>query len=212
MGVRTRPRTLPRMDAATIRSYDADAAAYATDWEDGQAAPDDLRAVVAQWFGPGPTADVGCGSGRDTAWLDAHGYPATGYDASAGLLAEARRRHPGVRFEEAVLPELHGVPAAAFANVLCETVIMHLDAPLVAASVRRMLDLLRPAGTLYLSWRVTSGSDQRDAAGRLYAVVDLARVRDTVTGSGAAMIVHDEERTSASSGKVIHRIVARRAG
>jgi SAM-dependent methyltransferase len=200
------------MDAETIRSYDAGAAAYAADWEDDQAAPDDLRAVVARWFTAGPTADVGCGSGRDTAWLDAHGYPAIGYDASAGLLAQARQRHPGIRFARAVLPQLDGVPAGAFANVLCETVIMHLDAELVAASVRRMLDLLRPAGTLYLSWRVTAGTDQRDGSGRLYAVVDLARVRETITAEGAAAIVHDEERTSASSGKVIHRIVARRAG
>jgi SAM-dependent methyltransferase len=197
------------MDAATIRAYDSDAAAYAADWEDDQAAPDDLRATVAEWFTPGPTADVGCGSGRDTAWLDAHGYPAVGYDASAGLLAQARERHPGVRFAPARLPQLDGVPAGAFANVLCETVIMHLDAALVAPSVTRMLDLLRPGGTLYLSWRVTAATDQRDAAGRLYAVVDLAEVRDSITGSGRFAIVHDEERTSASSGKVIHRIVAR---
>jgi SAM-dependent methyltransferase len=195
------------MDAATIRAYDAGAAAYAADWEDDQAPPDDLRAAVAEWFTPGPTADVGCGSGRDTAWLDAHGYPAVGYDASAGLLAQARERHPGVRFAQAVLPQLRGVPAGAFANVLCETVIMHLEADLVGTSIARLLDLLRPGGTLYLSWRVTAGTDARDAAGRLYAVVDPTCVRAAITGTGAR-IVHDEERTSASSGKAVHRMVA----
>ena len=44
---------------------------------------------------------------------------------------------------------------AAYDNVLCETVIMHLDRALIAPSVRRMLDIVKPGGMFYLSWRVT---------------------------------------------------------
>ncbi|CAG4890996.1 class I SAM-dependent methyltransferase [Paraburkholderia saeva] len=42
----------------------------------------------------GQTADIGCGNGRDVAWMAANGYRVTGFDASPGLLAEARRLHP----------------------------------------------------------------------------------------------------------------------
>ena len=63
------------------------------------------------------------------------------------------------------MPELRGV--GTFDNVLCETVIMHLDHKQIAASVRRLLDIVKPSGILYLSWRVTEGADQRDAQGRL---------------------------------------------
>ncbi|MBF3255966.1 SAM-dependent methyltransferase, partial [Pseudomonas aeruginosa] len=80
-------------------------------------------------------------------------------------------------FTQAELPELSGIAANSFDNVLCETVIMHLDPALIAPSVRRMFELVRPGGVFYLSWRVTRGDDARDAHGRLYAAFDAALVR-----------------------------------
>ena len=77
---------------------------------------------------------------------------------------------PSFKFAQAELPELRGI--GTFDNVLCETVIMHLDRKQIAASVRRLLDIVKPSGILYLSWRVTEGADQRDAQGRLYAAFD----------------------------------------
>ena len=196
------------MDQATLVSYDRGAAAFADDWE-RQPPPSDLHAAVRRYFAPGRTADVGCGSGRDTAWLNDNGYPARGFDASEGLLAEARRRHPEVRFERAVLPAMAGVAEGAFANVLCETVIMHLGQELVAPAVGKLLRLLAPGGTLYLTWRVTPGEDRRDEHGRLYAAFDPQLVLGALA---SARILLNEEVASASSGKIIRRVVARRGG
>jgi SAM-dependent methyltransferase len=193
------------MDESTVDVYDQDPAQFADDWET-QPVDDDLRRLVREHFAPGPTADIGSGSGRDTAWLASAGFDVTGYDAAPGLIAEARRRHPGIRFELAALPGLAGIPAARFANVLCETVIMHLPASLIDASVRGLVGLLRPGGTLYLTWRVTDGEDCRDDLGRLYAAFGPDVVRDAL---GSAAILLDEQRSSASSGKTIHRILAR---
>jgi 2-polyprenyl-3-methyl-5-hydroxy-6-metoxy-1,4-benzoquinol methylase len=192
------------MDKATLAAYDRDAASYATEWTE-QPAPTDLYELLTKHFVPGPTADVGCGAGRDTAWLAAHGFDARGYDASEGLLAEARRRYPQIRFDKASLPDLAGVPERAFANVTCETVIMHLAPGEVALSVRRLVSLLAPGGTLYLSWRVTRGEDLRDKAGRLYAAFDPGQV---LTALASARILMDDERESLSSGKIVRRIVA----
>ncbi|MGN1287672.1 MAG: hypothetical protein ACI4XG_13970, partial [Bradyrhizobium sp.] len=55
------------------------------------------------------------------------------------------------------------------------------------------------------SWRVTRGGDARDAHGRLYAAFETALVR---TELAAAELLLDAEVVSASSGKVIHRLVA----
>jgi len=195
------------MDHPTLRAYDKDAAAYAEDWHE-QPAPVDLHETVRRFFiKGGKTADIGCGSGREVAWLNDNGFPAEGFDASGGLLAEARRRHPAFTFAHAELPELSGIAAASYDNVLCETVIMHLDRALVAPSVRRMLDVAKPGGIFYLSWRVTDGVDVRDARGRLYAAFDASLVR---TALGPASLLLDEEVVSASSGKKIHRLVARK--
>ncbi len=196
------------MDDQTLAAYDANAAAYAADWL-AQDAPDDLYALLREHFAPGPTLDVGCGAGRDTAWLATHGYDARGVDASEGLLAQARAAHPALRFDRATLPALDGMPRDAFRNVLCETVIMHLDPAQVGPSVRSLLALLRPGGTLYLSWRVTESASQRDPAGRLYAAFDKQRVLEALGPRDT--VVLDADVISASSGKRIQRLVVRKA-
>jgi SAM-dependent methyltransferase len=196
------------MDRSTLTSYDTDAAAYAKDWHE-QPAPVDLQEIVARFFVKGgSTADIGCGSGREVAWLNANGFPAVGFDASEGLLKEARSRYPQLKFSRAELPELRGIASETFANVLCETVIMHLDPILIPPSVRRMLDLVKPGGIFYLSWRVTEGADIRDVNGRLYAAFDAQLVR---AGLSATASLLDEEVVSASSGKKIQRLVLQKA-
>jgi hypothetical protein len=67
--------------------------------------------------------------------------------------------------------------------------------------------ILRPGGVLYLSWRVTEGADQRDGLGRLYAAFDKRCVTGALAGTTTLL---DQETVSASSGKTIHRIVARK--
>jgi SAM-dependent methyltransferase len=195
------------MDRATLAAYDAAAAAFAKGWHE-QPPPTDLHAVVRRFFRPGLTADIGCGSGRDAAWLCAHGFPTIGYDPSEGLLAQARATYPDLKFETAVLPKLHGIEDGTFDNVLCETVIMHLDRAAIAPSVRRLLAILKPGGILSLSWRVTEDADRRDQHGRLFSAFD----RDLVARELAATtILPDETTTAPSSGNTIHRIAARKS-
>lgn len=195
------------MDRQTLAAYDLGAAAFASDWL-GQPAPVDLQEIVERFFvRGGNSADIGCGCGREVAWLHANGFAAVGFDASEGLLKEARRRYPSYKFAHAELPDLNGI--GTFDNVLCETVIMHLDRKEIAVSVRRLLDVVKPSGILYLSWRVTEGEDQRDPQGRLYAAFDPAVVRTELQDT---TVLLDEEVVSASSGKKIHRLVVKKPG
>jgi SAM-dependent methyltransferase len=196
------------MDPKTLGAYDASAEKFAKDWH-AQPAPTDLHALVKRYFHPGGrTVDIGCGSGREVAFLAAGGYDAIGYDASDALLEQARLRYPRLSFATAVLPDLVGVADAVFDNVLCETVIMHLRRPQILEAVRRLLAILKTNGILYLSWRVTDGADQRDDHGRLYAAFESALIREAIDGSAEMLL--DDEPVSASSGKKIHRIVARK--
>src|SRR5262245_49085731 len=195
------------MDQPTLAAYDSAAKSFAADWH-AQPAPADLHAIVRHFCKPGPTADIGCGSGREVAWLAANGFSAIGYEPSQGLRDEARARYPDLPFGDASLPRLAGIPDNAFDNVVCETVIMHLLRDLIAPSVMRLLSILKPGGILYLSWRVTAGADQRDAHGRLYAAFNADLVRGALGGTTTLL---DEEAVSASSAKTIHRIVGRKA-
>jgi SAM-dependent methyltransferase len=194
------------VDDETLTAYDNAAKAFADEWA-AQPPPTDLQAVVRQFFVPGgPTADVGCGSGRDAAWLSANGFPTSGFDASEGLLAEARRRYPHIEFNKAVLPDLDGIAKGSFSNVLCETVLMHLDPEAITPAVERLLAVLAPGGILYLTWRVEA-ANRRDPHGRLYAAFDPTLVLRALV---ASEVLLDEQVGSVSSGRLVRRIVARR--
>jgi SAM-dependent methyltransferase len=195
------------MDENTLHAYDSEARQFADEWLE-QAAPDDMYDLLARYFTPGSTADIGCGAGRDVAWLGRHGFDTIGYDASAGLLQQAHERYPDLHFEQASLPDLTGVAANRFQNVLCETVIMHLDPAQIGPAVRRLLDVLRPGGTLFLSWRITEGASKRDQHQRLYSSFDKALVLDECAGHAVLM---DEAVVNRSSGKAVHRLVVRKA-
>jgi SAM-dependent methyltransferase len=196
------------MDEETIAAYDAAAAQYASDWL-GQPPPDDLHDIVLRYFRRGPTVDIGCGCGREVAWLAGQGFDACGYDASEGLLRQARRLYPDLSFGVAVLPGLAGLASAEYENVLCETVVMHLHPDVVEAATRSLVRLLRPSGTLYLSWRVTDDASMRDKAGRLYAAFDKGRIESALDHGETVLL--DEAKESLSSGKKVHRLVVRKA-
>jgi SAM-dependent methyltransferase len=196
------------MDARTLAAYDAGAQSYCDEWL-SQPPPTDLQALWKRFFVPGAaTLDVGAGSGRDVDWLNRNGYPCSGIDASGALVDAARRLFAAWRFEHGSLPELAHVPAESYCNVVCETVIMHLPQRQVGAAVAALRRLLRPGGTLYLSWRVGSGEDLRDAAGRLYSAFPVETVRAELQGLEA---LYEAAETSASSGKRVQRLIVRRA-
>jgi hypothetical protein len=190
------------MDHQTLAAYDLDAAAFAKDWL-GQPAPVDLQEVVERFFVRGGTsADIGCGCGREVAWLHANGFSAV---ASMPRRACSARRAGDILLQVRAcrMPELRGV--GTFDN-LCETVIMHLVTSR-SPSVRRLLDIVAQRHSL--SERVTEGADQRDAQGRLYAAFDAALVLTELKGT---TVLLDEEAVSASSGKKIHRLVVKKPG
>lgn len=194
------------MDEQTLSAYDHHSTRFAEEWRE-QPAPDDMYEMLSRYFKPGPTVDIGCGSGRDVAWLRANGYEASGYDASEGLLKEARAAVPQAFFGFASLPELAGVPRASYDNVLCATVIMHLDPTAIGPAVEALRSLLRPCGTLWLSWRVTPGESRRDDGGRLYAAFDAGLVMEAL-GADVGILL-DRQESSASSGKVVRRLIVR---
>lgn len=193
------------MDPATVAVYDAHAADYCEEWLH-QPPPADLQALWQAYLVPGaPTADIGSGSGRDADWLARHGFPCDGYDVAAGLVAEARRRFPRLCFRIAALPGLDAIEDAAYTNVICETVIMHLPAAEVGPAVASLRRIIAPGGVLYLSWRV-SDATMRDGAGRLYSVVSSSAVRAALS---PLVPFYDREETSLSSARRVHRILAR---
>lgn len=150
--------------AQTRTTYDAVARDYADLLETELAGKPLLRSVLAcftelvQRSGGGAVADVGCGPGRVTRLLADFGLEAHGIDLSPGMVAEASRRHPDLRFDVGTMDALP-VADDALGGVLLWYSLIHTppdDRPMVFSELLRAL---RPGGHLQLAFQV--GVDQR---------------------------------------------------
>jgi SAM-dependent methyltransferase len=141
----------------TRDSYDTVAASYAALLADELAGATWDRASLgafAEPLGPGARVlEVGCGPGRVTAHLAGLGLAATGIDLSPGMVAEARRRHPGLPFAVANLLELP-VEDGALDGVVAWYSLIHLPPDRLPAAVAELARVLRPGGRLLTAFQV----------------------------------------------------------
>ncbi|HEY5221521.1 MAG TPA: methyltransferase domain-containing protein [Microbacteriaceae bacterium] len=140
----------------TRMSYDTVAADYAELLADELSAkPLDraLLATFAELVAGGPVADLGCGPGRITAFLKSLGLDVFGVDLSPGMLAEARRRHPELRFEEGSLLALEAADAALVGIVAWYSII-HTPLELLPQVFAEFHRVLAVDGQLLLAFQV----------------------------------------------------------
>ena len=180
------------MDDRTLEAYNTRAATFAGYMR--VMAPNRVQVLALRGFHPSaPTADIGCGSGRDTAWLLANGFPAVGYDASPAMLAEARNAFPQLDLRVAALPALETVPDAAFDNLLCNAVLMHLPADQLARAAASFARVLRPGGRIVVSVRRSREPAEREGDGRLFTQIDHDTLEALLAGAGIALLEADEQ-------------------
>ncbi|MCX5251099.1 class I SAM-dependent methyltransferase [Streptomyces sp. NBC_00201] len=155
--------TTDNWQADTRTSYDTVAVSYAEQVRDAIAGQQYLRMALALFAdsvraaGGGPVADVGCGPGHVTAHLHRLGVDAFGVDLSPGMIDQARRDHPGLRFEVGSMTD-PGLPAASVAGLVAWQSLIHVPDGEVPTVFRHFHRALRPGGPLQLLFHVGDGS------------------------------------------------------
>lgn len=178
-------------DPQTIRAYDELARQQAAFQRNQR--PESIYRLITAFFHHGrPTADIGSGSGRDVAWLNQHGYPATGFEPSLGMINEARAAYAGINVQPAALPDLAGVEDASFDNVLCVAVLMHLPAAELISAAVNLARILRPGGRLIVSYRTPPPDGERAPDGRLYTTIPPARLTLLLESVGLRVLLVEE--------------------
>ncbi|MEV7399637.1 methyltransferase domain-containing protein [Streptomyces sp. NPDC091267] len=143
----------------TRASYDTVAVDYASLLADELAAKPLDRHVLGAFAehvtaeGGGPVADLGCGPGRVTAYLRDAGLSAFGVDLSPGMVAEARRRHPGLRFEEGTMSALD-LADGSLRGALAWYSLVHTPPQELGPYVTEFHRVLAPGGHLLLAFKV----------------------------------------------------------
>jgi HKD family nuclease len=116
--------------------------------------------------------DAGCGSGRDAKAFAAVGFRVTAFDASPDL-ARLASDHCG--FEVAVRRFEDIAEVEAFDGIWCCASLLHVPLTAIQTTLDRLWCALRPAGTLYVSFK--HGTGERDHGGRRFTDADETTLR-----------------------------------
>lgn len=144
-------------ETAARRGYDGMAQHYADHVAAEMTTPSIVRSTIEVFAndvvrcGGGLVADVGCGPGHVTAFLADLGLDVVGIDIAPALLDIARAANPTIRFE---IGELASLPleTGSAAAVIAKHSLIHTPAALIALVLEEFARVLRPGGSLYLSF------------------------------------------------------------
>ena len=168
-------------DAETLAFYDREAPAYADYVGDGGRAPY-LDKFVSMLSPGARVLDLGAGSGWASARMAAVGLRPLAQDASAGLLAEAERRH-GLETRQAPFADLSD--SAAFEGVWASFSLLHAPKAATPDLLARIRLALHPGGLLYVGLKAGEG-ERRDTLGRLYAYYEAEELRQLLEAADLA--------------------------
>jgi SAM-dependent methyltransferase len=164
-----------RMAAIRV-SYDAVAGSYA------EAMSDELRhkpldrallAVFAEQVGgAGRVWDIGCGPGHVTAFLTGLGLNAAGLDLSVAMIAQARKRHPGLEFSTGSMTALPAADGSRSGLVSFYSLIHMIDDADLRLALAEFRRVLADDGLLLLA--VHTGHEIRHSTEWFGAEVDVS--------------------------------------
>lgn len=166
-------------DPQTLAFYDQNASAYAEFAQEGAAHPR-LKTFLAQLAPQSRILDFGCGTAWAAAALIGAGHNADAMDASAGLAAEAARRH-GITVKITDFRTLSR--RARYDAIWCHFALQHAPRADRPQIFERMATALKPGGLLCMG--VQKGPrDWRDSHGRLYCPFRDEELSDLLTAAG----------------------------
>ena len=126
----------------TTDSYDQSAPEFAERWFDLRLTTEMER--FAGRLGPGSRVlDVGCGPGRDAAWLAEMGFDAAGMDLSFEMLQEGRRRGVSVPLIQADMRHLPFRKGSLDGLWVCAS-LLHVPREEVDAVLRELSRVVYP--------------------------------------------------------------------
>lgn len=116
-------RELSPEERTTMQTYDRQAGSWSSQHMTGGFWAEEMN-DFAEALPGGRILEIGSGGGRDAQELIAAGYEYTGSDISQGLLEQARKNNPGVRFDDVSVYDLDY--EELFDGFWCSAVLLHI--------------------------------------------------------------------------------------
>jgi cyclopropane fatty-acyl-phospholipid synthase-like methyltransferase len=164
------------MDDSTLRYYEANARRLTDRYEAADVVH--LHALLAQWIKPGQRVlEIGCGCGRDAAFIASLGCDVIATDASPAMLdCVPHAWRAAATFRQAAFPLPGDDPlfSEQFDVIVAIAVLMHIPESDIAMFAQQVRALLKPNGRFICSFCAGRESSLEDP--RLY----VHRERETV--------------------------------
>lgn len=189
------------MDDRTLSWYDAQGASTAARYE---AVPSPLQGRLRSLLPSGcRVLDIGCGSGRDLAFLLSEGFDAWGLEPSATMRAQALAIHPELlgRVLAGGLPDTGLSAEKTFEVVMCMASFMHIPAGQISDAASALCQLLNAGGRLLISIpsrREGLDTDSRESGGRLFTPLTVEQLHSLFHTFGLRLTqtIHSEDGLS----------------
>ncbi len=143
------------LTSAIQKNYDQLAAEYARRlFDELRHKPLDrelLDRFAARIRGRGEVCDMGCGPGQVARYLRDSGLSVFGLDLSPGMLQQARKLNPDIRFQEGNMLSLD-IPNGTLAGIAAFYAIVNLPRESLPVVFREMERVLQPGGLLLLAF------------------------------------------------------------
>ena len=120
------PKELTPEEISTKENYDKHAEGWARWWErdKGSNIVSKETSKFKELLPKGRILEIGSGLGQAAGWFVANGYDYLGTDISSGMLEQARKNNPGIRFDEISVYDLNF--DEPFDGFWCSAVLLHI--------------------------------------------------------------------------------------
>lgn len=155
--------------------------------------PNRLYELSRIYFKPNSkTLDLGCGTGRDSSWLQKNNYDVHGCDFSEELIKIAKFKYKGINFFVDSLPNLKTIKSNSYESIFSSAVLQHIPRELFNDAIKNILRIVHPGGSIILSFRGTNSSSKRENE-KLYEDYTIDEVAKLLVSHGAKILF--EEKT-----------------
>jgi SAM-dependent methyltransferase len=133
--------------------------------------------------------EIGCGSGRDAAFMLKNNYHVLGLDASKNMIYEAKKLHPELKeiLKVSIVPEDLDFKESKFDGIYSIATLMHLKETDIDKTLAKIYRLLKNKGRLLFSVPVNRSGlnqDHNDDKGRLFTILDQDKWIDICLSKG----------------------------
>lgn len=182
-----------KIDKTTIDTYSDNAEEFANRYE-SVSVSQQLKLFLKYLPAGGRILEIGCGSGRDAAFLLDQGFDVTAVDASNKLLSLAAKYHPQLQGKlykaSAPFSESYPFMNKKFDGAVSMAMIMHLSDASFSRFLSQLANLVKPNGILFLSSSAgrTGLNNKRDPKQRLYIERSLDSIAKFASREGFSLL------------------------